>query len=47
VAYFQGQEPLSVATVRNQKFRTTLGGYDEIQVDRVLDETVSVMLAVR
>ena len=47
VAYFQGQEPLSVATVRNQRFRTTLGGYDEIQVDRVLDETVSVMLAVR
>jgi DivIVA domain-containing protein len=47
VAYFQGQEPLSVATVRNQKFRTILGGYDEIQVDRVLDETVSVMLAVR
>lgn len=47
VAYFQGQESLSVATVRNQKFRTRLGGYDEIQVDRVLDETVSVMLAVR
>lgn len=47
VAYFQGQEPLSVASVRNQKFRTKLGGYDEIQVDRVLDETVSVMLAVR
>jgi DivIVA domain-containing protein len=47
VAYFQGHEPLSVATVRNQKFRTILGGYDEIQVDRVLDETVSVMLAVR
>ena len=47
VAYFQGQEPLSVATVRNQKFRTILGGYDEIQVDQVLDETVSVMLAVR
>ena len=47
VAYFQGNEPLSVATVRNQKFRTVLGGYDEVQVDRVLDETVSVMLAVR
>jgi DivIVA domain-containing protein len=47
VAYFQGQEPLSVATVRNQKFRTILGGYDEVQVDRVLDETVSVMLSVR
>lgn len=47
VAYFQGREPLSVATVRNEKFRTVLAGYDEIQVDRVLDETVSVMLAVR
>ncbi len=47
VAYFQGQEPLSVATVRNQKFRTILRGYDEAQVDQVLDETVSVMLAVR
>ena len=47
VRYFQGEEPLSVATVRNQKFRTQLGGYDEIQVDKVLDETVSVILAVR
>lgn len=47
VAYFQGQEPISVATVRNEKFRTQIGGYDEIQVDRVLDETVSVILAVR
>ena len=47
VSYFQGREPMSVATVRNQKFRTQLGGYDEIQVDRVLDETVSVILAVR
>lgn len=47
VDYFQGNEALSVATVRNQKFRTRLGGYDEIQVDSVLDETVSVILAVR
>lgn len=47
VRYFQGEEALSVATVRNQKFRTRLGGYDEIQVDTVLDETVSVILAVR
>jgi DivIVA domain-containing protein len=47
VAYFQGQDPLSVATVRNQKFRTILAGYDEKQVDQVLDETVAVMLAVR
>jgi len=36
-----------VATVRNQKFRTQVGGYDEKQVDKVLDETVSVILAVR
>jgi DivIVA domain-containing protein len=47
VSYFQGHEAISVATVRNQKFRTQLGGYDEIQVDRVLDETVAVILAVR
>lgn len=47
VSYFQGQEAISVATVRNQKFRTQLGGYDEIQVDKVLDETVAVILAVR
>lgn len=47
VRYFQGQEAVSVATVRNQKFRTRLGGYEESQVDRVLDDTVSVILAVR
>lgn len=47
VAYFQGDQALSVATVRNQKFRTVVHGYDEIQVDRVLDEAVSVILAVR
>lgn len=47
VRYFQGQEAVSVATVRNQKFRTRLGGYEERQVDRVLDDTVSVILAVR
>jgi len=45
--YFQQEEPLSVAAVRKQDFRTTLGGYDEAQVDVLLDETLSVMLAVR
>jgi DivIVA domain-containing protein len=45
--YFQQEEPLSVAAVRKQDFRTTLGGYDEAQVDGLLDETLSVMLAVR
>jgi len=33
--------------VRRQSFRTQLGGYDEKQVDFLLDETISVMLAVR
>lgn len=46
-AYFQQQNPLSVARVRTATFRTTLGGYDEAQVDSLLNETVSVMLAVR
>lgn len=45
--YFQQQEALSVTAVRRSTFRTMLGGYDEKQVDAVLDETVSVMLAVR
>lgn len=45
--YFQQQESLSVTAVRKATFRTTLGGYDEKQVDTLLDETVSVMLAVR
>ena len=46
-AYFQQQEALSVTAVRRGSFRTMLGGYDENQVDALLDETVSVMLAVR
>ena len=45
--YFQQQEALSVTAVRKGTFRTMLGGYDEKQVDTLLDETVSVMLAVR
>jgi len=47
VRYFQQERELSVTTVRTATFRTMLGGYDEAQVDAVLDETVSVMLAVR
>lgn len=45
--YFQQEHQLSVARVRQVMFRTSLGGYDEAQVDALLDETVSVMLAVR
>jgi DivIVA domain-containing protein len=46
-SYFQQQKQLLVSTVRTAAFRTTLGGYDEGQVDALLDETISVMLAVR
>jgi DivIVA domain-containing protein len=45
--YFQQQQSLSVAAVRTASFRTMIGGYDEAQVDALLDETISVMLAVR
>jgi len=47
VSYFQQERQLSVSTVRAATFRTLLGGYDEAQVDSLLDQTVSVMLAVR
>ena len=39
--------PEEVAAVRKETFRTQLGGYDEKQVDVLLDDTISVMLAVR
>ena len=45
--YFQQEEVLSVAAIRRHSFRTQLGGYDEKQVDMLLDETLTVMLAVR
>lgn len=45
--YFQQQNALSVASVRTASLRTSLGGYDEIQVDALLNDTVAVMLAVR
>lgn len=45
--YFQQQQVLSVASVRTATFRTSLAGYDERQVDALLDDTIAVMLAVR
>ena len=45
--YFQQQEKLAVTDLRTVLFRTVLGGYDEKQVDFLIDETVSVMLSVR
>jgi DivIVA domain-containing protein len=38
---------LSVAALRMASFRTSFVGYDERQVDALLDDTIAVMLAVR
>lgn len=45
--YFQKGVPLSVDEVRTAVFRSTRGGYQETQVDVLLDTVVGVMLAVR
>jgi len=47
VDYFQNGLPLSPDEVRRATFRVVRGGYQEQQVDAVLDATVEVMLAVR
>ncbi|GAB2513667.1 DivIVA domain-containing protein [Paramicrobacterium agarici] len=45
--YFTDGAPISVDRVRSVVFPSERGGYDEAQVDAVLDAVVSVMLAVR
>jgi len=45
--YFQDGDPLTVDAVRTIAFRSRFGGYDETQVDVVLDAVIRVMLAVR
>ena len=47
VEYFQHGKPLSVDQVRTVTFSTKRGGYNETQVDVVLDAVIDVMLAVR
>ena len=46
-AYFQDGKPMSVDEVRTIAFRTRRGGYNEVQVDLLLDAVIGVMLAVR
>lgn len=46
-AFFQDGRSTTPDDVRNRAFRPQRGGYREIQVDRVLDAVVDVMLAVR
>jgi DivIVA domain-containing protein len=44
-AYLLQGEPLSVADVRSVTFRAARGGYDEGQVDAVLDALVDLLLS--
>ena len=47
VGYFQNGKPMSVDQVRMVVFRPRKGGYNETQVDLLLDAVIDVMLAVR
>jgi DivIVA domain-containing protein len=47
VGYFQHGKPLSVDHVRTIVFRTVKRGYNEQQVDLLLDAVIDVMLAVK
>lgn len=46
-AYVQSGQHLPVETVRTIAFRPRFRGYDEAQVDAVLDAVIRIMLAVR
>lgn len=45
LGYLTAGEPLSISDVRSVTFRAGRGGYDEAQVDAVLDALVELMLA--
>jgi DivIVA domain-containing protein len=47
VGYFQHGKPMSVDQVRTIVFRSAKRGYNETQVDLLLDAVIEVMLAVR
>ncbi|MCU1583857.1 MAG: DivIVA protein [Microbacteriaceae bacterium] len=47
ITHFRDGRSLSIEDVRNSAFRTKRGGYQEAQVDLLLDTVVHVMLAVR
>ena len=44
--YLESGEPISAEQIRSVAFRMQRRGYDETQVDAVLDAVVEVMLAV-
>ena len=47
VGYFQHGKPMSVDQVRTVVFSGAKRGYNETQVDLLLDAVIDVMLAVR
>jgi DivIVA domain-containing protein len=47
IGYFQHGKPMSVDQVRTVVFRSVKRGYNETQVDLLLDAVIDVMLAVR
>jgi len=47
IAYFQNGRSLSVEDVRTVAFRSAKRGYNETQVDLLIDTVVKIMLAVR
>jgi DivIVA domain-containing protein len=47
IGYFQHGKPMSIDQVRTVTFSPKRGGYNEAQVDLLLDAVVEVMLAVR
>lgn len=47
VEYFQKGQPMSIEDVRTVAFRSVKRGYNETQVDLLLDTVTKVMLAVR
>ena len=47
VGYFQNGKPMSVEQVRSVAFKSRKRGYNETQVDLLLDAVIDVMLAVR
>jgi len=47
VDYFQHGKPMSIDEVRLVAFQAARRGYNETQVDLLLDNVIDVMLAVR
>lgn len=45
-AYLESGQPLTADQIRSVAFRMQRGGYDEVQVDAVLDAVIEVILAV-